>query len=329
MNARYLVLLGACASLLSAQTYQRQATITGGGSANSGKCTAEVIVDGAADVEISGNRATLRNLSGQPAQWRRFECTGVMPQNPADFRFAGVDGRGRQQLIRDPRNGGIAVVRLEDPDGGSEGYTFDIMWGGDYRGGDFVNPGGIRRVPDSGPGVRGNFSAREAVAHCQDEVRIQAADRYRLNNVSFLRTVMDDNPGRRDWVTGSFLARRRMGRSDTYNFSCAVNLNNGNVRSVDIQLVNGPSGFQRSYGASPASAQAINSCEQAVAQRLRRDGFPNVDFTHTGVDDNPGRRDWIVGDVRAGGNGQRDWFTFSCAVNLNNGNVRSVQVERR
>jgi hypothetical protein len=101
------------------------------------------------------------------------------------------------------------------------------------------------------------------------------------------------------------------------------------VRSVDIQLINGPSGFQRSYGASASSALAINSCEQAVAQRLRRDGFPNVDFTHTGVDDNPGRRDWIVGDVRAGGNGQRDWFTFSCSVNLNNGNVRTVQVERR
>jgi hypothetical protein len=51
-----------------------------------------------------------------------------MPANPVDFRFAGVDGRGRQQLIGDPRNGGAAVVRIEDPDNGSEGYTFDLTW---------------------------------------------------------------------------------------------------------------------------------------------------------------------------------------------------------
>jgi hypothetical protein len=51
-----------------------------------------------------------------------------MPQYPADFRFAGVDGRGRQELIRDPRQGGSAVVRIEDPDPGREGYTFDLFW---------------------------------------------------------------------------------------------------------------------------------------------------------------------------------------------------------
>ena len=32
-----------------------------------------------------------------------------MPRNPGDFRFAGVDGRGRQSLVRDPRGGGPAV----------------------------------------------------------------------------------------------------------------------------------------------------------------------------------------------------------------------------
>ena len=53
-----------------------------------------------------------------------------MPPNPANFHFAGVDGRGRQQLIRDPRDGGVAVVRIEDPKSGSEGYTFDLTWEG-------------------------------------------------------------------------------------------------------------------------------------------------------------------------------------------------------
>jgi hypothetical protein len=84
------------------------------------------VVDHAAEVEISGDTANLRNLAGSPPRWRRFECTGRLPRN---FRFAGVDGRGRQQLVRDPRNGGAAIIRIDDPGGGSEVYTFDIMWG--------------------------------------------------------------------------------------------------------------------------------------------------------------------------------------------------------
>ena len=106
--------------------------MTGGGSPDRGKCTVEVVVDGVAQVKIQGTSATLRDVSGQPPQWRRFECTGAMPANPANFRFSGVDGRGKQELVRDPRNGGAAVVQIEDKEGGAQGYTFDITW--DSRG---------------------------------------------------------------------------------------------------------------------------------------------------------------------------------------------------
>src|SRR5215813_2620197 len=122
-----VVVFASLPCLLGAQNYSRRAAISGGGS-DRGKCTIEVVVDGAAEVEVRGDTAYLRNLAGQPAQWRRFECNGPLPPNPIDFRFAGVDGRGRQQLVRDPRNGGAAVVRIEDPQGGSEGYTFDLFW---------------------------------------------------------------------------------------------------------------------------------------------------------------------------------------------------------
>ncbi|HTA68516.1 MAG TPA: hypothetical protein VK776_09570 [Bryobacteraceae bacterium] len=135
--------LAATSGIMSGQNYERRATIRGG-SPDRGKCTIEVVVDGAAEVEIRGDNAVLRNLSGRPPQWRRFECTGPLPGNPANFRFSGVDGRGRQTLIREPRNGSGAVVRIEDPDNGSEGYTFDVTWGGGYPGGQAVPayPGG-------------------------------------------------------------------------------------------------------------------------------------------------------------------------------------------
>lgn len=131
MNTRFSSIVVTAAFVVGAasgQTFQRRAALTGGGNRDVGQCVIEVVVDGAAEVEIRGDSGFLRNLSGQPPQWRRFECTSVMPQNPVDFRFAGVDGRGRQELVGDPRNGGVAVVRIEDPAGGAEGYTFRLTW---------------------------------------------------------------------------------------------------------------------------------------------------------------------------------------------------------
>ncbi len=135
--------LAVTGGMLNAQTYERRAMIRGG-SPDRGKCTIEVVVDGAADVEIRGDSASLRNLNGQPPQWRRFECTSPLPANPGDFRFSGVDGRGRQELIRDPRNGGVAVVRIEDKDNGADTYKFDLTWNGNYPGGQPIPPGGDR-----------------------------------------------------------------------------------------------------------------------------------------------------------------------------------------
>ena len=68
-----------------AQTLERTASFLGGGSPDRGKCTIEVVVDTAAEVEIRGNRAILRNIAGQPPQWRRFECTGALPREPGRF----------------------------------------------------------------------------------------------------------------------------------------------------------------------------------------------------------------------------------------------------
>lgn len=108
----------------------RRAEIRGGG--GDGKCTIEVEVDDTAEVEIRGDVARLRTLSGHRAVWRRFQCNQPMPLNPASFRFRGIDGRGRQDLVRDPRNGGVAVIRISDHKGGREGYTFDVEWRGGY-----------------------------------------------------------------------------------------------------------------------------------------------------------------------------------------------------
>ena len=116
-------------------------------------------MDDQAEVEIHGDTATLKTRSGQRARWKRFECNQVMPLRPDDFRYRGVDGRGRQELVRDPRNGGSAVVRIDDPKGGSEGYTFDIEWrGGGGGGGGWGNNGGGNNGGGWGSGGSGGGS---------------------------------------------------------------------------------------------------------------------------------------------------------------------------
>ena len=243
------------AGLATAQS--RKATIVGGGDASRGKCTIEVTVDGGAQVEIRGDNATLRNAGGQSPQWRRFECTSPMPANPANFRFAGVDGRGRQTLARDPRNnGGAALVQIEDSQGGSEGYTFDLFWGnepaftGSFQGdrgsdrvfGQDLGFGGDRdfRQPDGRPPERDGFRGGrrmpddQAFDVCRRSIREQAVMRFRNPNLDIRNIAIDNNPGRRDWITGDVAVPRRFGRQDIYHFSCSVNFDTGVVRSAQI-----------------------------------------------------------------------------------------------
>jgi hypothetical protein len=195
--------LSATGVIMSGQSFERRATMRGG-SPDRGKCTIEVVVDGAAEVEVHGDSAVLRNLAGQPPQWRRFECTGPLPANPGNFRFSGVDGRGRQTLVREPRNGSAAVVRIEDPDNGSEGYTFDLTWSGGYPGGQAVPPysggqPGPDRRDDRNPGYRddrdrGDRDDRDRAYRDDDVYHRDRDDRFRGEDMRrrFFERIRED-----------------------------------------------------------------------------------------------------------------------------------------
>ena len=292
----------------------------GGGSPGQGKCTAEVVVDGSAEVVIRGDSATLRNLGGQQPQWRRFQCTGPLPANPADFRFAGVDGRGRQELVRDPRQGGSAVVRIDDLDGGSEGYTFDVFWGGGSGGG--YNQGGY---PPAYPG--GRWGRSEAIAGCQDAVRQQAMQRYGGRRIEFLDGRVDDQPGRNDWIVGR-LEVRGGGPPEQFQYSCSVDFGSGRVRSANLEPVGGP-GYGNGRGPGQASSVAVDRCRAAAEDRMRRDGYRQVEVTSIHMDDRPGHADWVAGTARAYRGPSFESYDFSCSVDLRSGDVRSVDVRRR
>jgi hypothetical protein len=213
-----------------AQQFQRRATLVGGGGGDRGKCTIEVIVDGIAEVEIHGDEAFLRNIEGRPPVWRRFQCTDPLPRHPVEFRFQGINGRGRQDLIRDPRDSGVAVVRIEDRRTGSEFYAFELFWARGFDRPPVVVPD---RVPERVPR---RFTVEQAVEVCKDSVRDLAYERYRGRRVEFLNTRIDDNPGRNDWVIGVIdIFRGREDWEGRYRFSCSVNFDTGHVRSADIE----------------------------------------------------------------------------------------------
>ncbi len=109
-----------------AQPNARRAAITGGGDPDRGRCTVEVVVDGAANIDIRGDDAMMRDVSGAPPQWRRFECTSAIPPG-AQVRFRPLQGRGRQEM-RETRDGS-ALVHIEDPEAGADTYAFELAWG--------------------------------------------------------------------------------------------------------------------------------------------------------------------------------------------------------
>src|SRR5262249_37584401 len=214
--SRPILTLGLIAALgMAANGQSRKANIVGGGSPGSGRCTADVRVDSGAEVEVRGDTATLKNTAGAPPQWNRFECTSPMPINPQNFQFRPIEGRGRQNLTRDPNSaGGAATVRIQDDEGGSSNYGFELTWGQESRPYS-PPPPPDRQYQDRGPGPdrpyyedrdrdRGyrpppppppRFTEDQAVQACRDSIRSQASDRFQTANISFQRIGIDDNRG--------------------------------------------------------------------------------------------------------------------------------------
>jgi hypothetical protein len=206
-------------------------------------------------------------------------------------------------------------VRIQDSGGGAEGYTFDLVW----RASGFASsPAG----QPLGGRDRGGLSDESARA-CQDAVRERANQQYGLRHIDFGNLNIDDNPGRNDRIMGSFDVRRG-NDSDMYRFSCSVDLANGRVRGVEISPVRDAAAADRNRDRDHAGS----ACRRAAERRIQQDGYQNVQFGSLNADMR--RNDWFTGTARAQrGNGRGYDFDIGCAVNPDNGDVRSLQVNRR
>jgi hypothetical protein len=336
-----------CAVVVYAQIPDqiRRATIRGS-KGTTGQCTIEVRVDHSAEVDVYGDSGRLRTLAGQAANWTRMECTDGLPTSMTDFRFRGIDGRGSVKLAQDPRNNnGIAVIRIDDPRGGSEGYTFSIEWSGasgsvpqdgfqtssypstQTTTGSSVSSG--RRSPQYGRGRSTGVSTEAAIDSCRAEVRTRGQRDYNLQNIDITSAGMDTSSGRRNTIGGTFNDRSgSFRRGSGYKFNCVVDFNSGQVQSVEILRADGTAiqplaSAQSGYDQN----QVLRACQDAVVARAARDGYQNVSFSSTAVD--TGRANWVSGTITASRGPVTDTFDFGCSMNLVSAQVQNVQLTRR
>jgi hypothetical protein len=115
--------------------------------------------------------------------------------------------------------------------------------------------------------------------------------------VTFRTAAIDDQPGRNDWVIGTMDVYDR-GSAQSYRYSCLVNFNNGQIRSVEIDAGQGQPDYRDRGDRRQFRSPQEQDCERAVVDRLRRDRYSNIDI-EAFQGDQQGRGNWIAGSVRA------------------------------
>jgi hypothetical protein len=87
-------------------------------------------IDGTSFIRIRGREVRSQSQSGLPVQNQQFDFTDPLPNAPVQVVLAEVEGRGRVNLIQQPRpeNNYTVVVRIDDSKGGQSPYRFVLRW---------------------------------------------------------------------------------------------------------------------------------------------------------------------------------------------------------
>jgi hypothetical protein len=133
-----------------------------------GYCAIRVWVDDLVIIHTRGDRVAFETVRGQRARDAGTECSQPMPAADAlaDFKWRGIDGRGRVELLEEPdrRNRYTAIVRIEDTRSGGQEHHFRLTWrnlrpgsGSSQSGGDW----GRDRDSNWRPGSRSGAGGRQ------------------------------------------------------------------------------------------------------------------------------------------------------------------------
>lgn len=88
-------------------------------------------VDQDVQIVIRGRSATVRTLRGQRYRDARYNFSGRGNRNRRGRADVDKhDGRGKIRVIQQPnrRNNYTTIIRVEDPKGGADRYSFTVEW---------------------------------------------------------------------------------------------------------------------------------------------------------------------------------------------------------
>jgi osmotically-inducible protein OsmY len=89
------------------------------------------VIDGAAEVLLTGNSATLRPLAGNQPTDVRVSFSATLPHAAMRVALVSTDGRGEITIVQPPalENGYTTIVRLDDRrKSGEKRYQFTLRW---------------------------------------------------------------------------------------------------------------------------------------------------------------------------------------------------------
>jgi hypothetical protein len=121
-------------------------------------------VDREVQIVMRGNQLSTRRIGATEPNWAQGRAMSDLPRQDGVVRVQVLQGRGNVTVIQQPsaQNGFTAVVRIQDPQSGSDPYRLVGYWEG-YSNGEYVGwpgrgRGRDRNYPDNngGYGDRGN-----------------------------------------------------------------------------------------------------------------------------------------------------------------------------
>jgi hypothetical protein len=122
-----------------------------------------------------------------------------------------------------------------------------------------------------------------------------------------------------------FTGNLRYSRVDAQTF-----LNN--LRAYETGAYSAPAysaPYARSEGPAGEERPGLAACRHAVTDRLRDQGYYEVHIPSITAEDRRGGEDRVYGSAEAQRQGLREHFDFSCGVNLERGEIRSLDINPR
>ncbi len=89
------------------------------------------LVDGVAEIVISGSSASVRHVSGEAVREARASFSAAAPRSPVSVKLVSSNGRGAIRVVQEPdaANGYTTIVRIDDSaNGGAKLHQFTLRW---------------------------------------------------------------------------------------------------------------------------------------------------------------------------------------------------------